>query len=152
MASILPKPIQQPVPQAAPLPDQVPVEQPPEPPPLEPNPTEEAPEKTAIEQDASLTEEKGVLAEAQPFKAISPIYPRISRRRGEEGTISLSIEVLKSGKAGAISVIKTSGYKRLDEAAINAAQKTRFVPATQFGKKINSTMRLSYAFRLTNEL
>ncbi len=128
----------------------VPIEQPPEPP-TKPELATETPQQTSIEQDASLVEEKGVLTEAQPFKAVSPTYPRISRRRGEEGTVSLSIEVLKSGKAGTVYVIQSSGHNRLDESALRAAKKTKFVPATQFGKKIDSIMTLSYTFCLSDE-
>jgi len=150
------KPIEQPiedvVAEAVPVPVEKRVEQPPDPL-LKPEPEHiaETPEKASEEQDASLIEEKGVIAEAQAFKAVSPTYPRISRRRGEEGTVSLSIEVLKSGKAGKISVIQSSGHKRLDESALQAASKTEFIPATQFGKKIDSIMTLSYTFCLSDE-
>ncbi len=150
------KPIEQPieevVAEAVPVPIEKQVEHPPAPPPEpEPEHIAETPEKASEEQDASLIEEKGVIAEAQAFKAVSPTYPRISRRRGEEGTVSLSIEVLKSGKAGTVSVIQSSGHKRLDESALQAANKTEFVPATQFGKKIDSIMTLSYTFCLSDE-
>ncbi len=150
------KPIEQPieevVAEAVPVPVEKRVEQPPDPPPEpEPEHIAETPEKASEEQDASLIEEKGVIAEAQAFKAVSPTYPRISRRRGEEGTVSLSIEVLKSGKAGKVSVVRSSGHKRLDESALRAAKKTQFVPATQFGKKIDSIMTLSYTFRLADK-
>ena len=150
------KPIEQPieevVAEAVPVPAEKRVEQPPDPPPEpEPEPIAETPEKASKEQDASLIEEKGVIAEAQPFKAVSPTYPRISRKRGDEGTVSLSIEVLKSGKAGKVSVVRSSGHKRLDESALRAAKKTKFVPATQFGKKIDSIMMFSYTFLLADE-
>ncbi len=150
------KPIEQPieevVAEAVPVPAEKRVEQPPDPPPEpEPEHIAETPEKASEEQDASPIEEKGVIAEAQPFKAVSPTYPRISRRRGEEGTVSLSIEVLKNGKAGKVSVVRSSGHKRLDESALRAAKKTAFVPATQFGKKIDSIMTLSYTFHLAND-
>jgi protein TonB len=128
------------------------VEQPPDPPPEpEPEHIAETPEKASEEQDASLIEEKGVIAEAQPLKAVSPTYPRMSRRHGEEGTVSLSIEVLKSGKAGTVSVVRSSGHKRLDKAALRAAKKTTFIPATQFGKKIDSIMTYSYTFIFEDE-
>ncbi len=148
------KPIEQPIEEviaeAVPFPIEKRVEQPPDPPP-KPEPITETPEKASEEQDASLIKEKGVIANAQTTQAASPIYPRISRRRGEEGTISLSIEVLKSGKAGKISVAQSSGHKRLDEAALRAAKKTKFVPASQFGKRIDSIMTLSYTFCLSDE-
>jgi protein TonB len=112
------------------------------------------PEETAVnspEQDASLAEEKGVSAIAQTSKAIQPIYPRISRRRGESGTVTLAIEVLANGRAGQISMIQSSGYRRLDEAAVEAAEQTGFIPAKQFGRAVDSSLELSFTFELTDD-
>ena len=146
------QPVEEVVAEAFPIPVEKRVEQPPDlPPEPEPEDIAETPEKASEEQDASLIEEKGVIAEAQPFKAVSPTYPRISRRRGEEGTVTLSIEVLANGRTGRISVIRSCGYKRLDAAAIKATQKTIFTPALRFGKKIDSNLIFSYTFQLTSE-
>ncbi len=101
--------------------------------------------------DASLVEEKGVTAEAHPVKAIKPTYPRSSRRRGEEGTVTLSIEVLQNGRAGNISILQSSSHRRLDEAALKTAQQTTFSPAKQFGRNIDSTTELSFTFTLTDD-
>lgn len=53
---------------------------------------------------------------------IKPEYPRISRERGEEGNVILQVEMLSGGGAD-IKVIKSSGYPRLDKAAVNALEK-----------------------------
>ena len=137
--SLNPKPV--PVPQASRLPDPAP----PEP------PVSDTASVDSQEQDASLIEEKGVTSGAQTFKATSPVYPRISRRRSEEGTVTLSIEVLANGQAGKISITQSSGHHRLDEAALKAARKTTFTPAKQFGREIDSTTELSFTFRLTDD-
>ena len=105
----------------------------------------------AVEQDASLLEDKGVIAEAAALGSIDPHYPRASRYRGEEGVVILSIEVLASGRAGRIEVLQSSGYPRLDEAAVDAARKARFTPAAQAGKAIDSILRQSFTFELHNE-
>ena len=44
-------------------------------------------------------------------------YPRESRNRGEEGTVSISYRINPDGTvaAGSCSVIKSSGYRRLDQ-------------------------------------
>jgi protein TonB len=105
----------------------------------------------AIEQDATLQSDKGVIADAQSTSSISPAYPRISRRRGEEGIVTLSIQVLASGKAGSIKVIGSSGYERLDQAARKAVKNASFKPATQLGRSIDSTTELSFTFRLTDD-
>ena len=136
------------VPQASSLPEPTPVPQASS----LPTPQTQTPTpKNSPDQDASPIEEKGVTTDAQTLKAASPVYPRISRRRGEEGTVTLSIDVSASGKAGNVSIVQSSGYRRLDEAALKAAQKTRFTPAKQFGHDINSTTELSFTFRLTDD-
>ncbi|MCK5676184.1 MAG: energy transducer TonB [Verrucomicrobia bacterium] len=134
------------VPQAARLPDPVLPPEQPQASSLKPQASTPSPD-----QDASLIEEKGVTSEARTFKAASPVYPRISRRSGEEGTVTLSIEVLANGQVGNISIVQSSGYRRLDKAALKAAQKTRFTPAKQFGHNVTSTTDLSFTFRLTDD-
>ena len=133
-----------PVPQASSLTD-------PTPPPEQPQASNPKPQISAPDQIASLIEEKGVTSEAQTFKAASPVYPRISQRRGEEGTVTLSIEVLANGQTGNISVTQSSGYRRLDEAALKAAHKTTYTPAKQFGRAIDSMIELPFEFRLTDD-
>ncbi|MEN8261766.1 MAG: energy transducer TonB, partial [Pseudomonadota bacterium] len=103
------------------------------------------------ERDASLIEEKGVITEAQASKTISPVYPRISRRRGEEGVVVISVQILANGKVDSIKIIKSSGYQRLDKAAQNAAWATLFTPAKRLGQNVDSSTELSFAFRLTDD-
>lgn len=105
----------------------------------------------SAEQDASLIEDKGVISEAHASSTIQPVYPRISRLRGEEGVVTLSIEVLGSGMAGNVEVIQSSGHRRLDESACKAARKASYSPARQFGRNIDSTTELSFTFRLTDD-
>lgn len=60
----------------------------------------------------------------------SPVYyPEQARRDGLKGIVNLSIEVLTNGQAGSISVIDSSGYSLLDDAAVQSARQWRFVPA-----------------------
>jgi len=143
-ASSLPEPTA--VPQAARLPDPVPPPEQPQVSSLKPQASIPSPE-----QDASLVEEKGVTSEAQTSKTVHPVYPRMSQRRGEEGTVTLSIEVFANGQAGNISIVQSSGYRRLDEAAVKAIRATPFTPAKQFGRNVDSTTELSFTFRLTDD-
>lgn len=105
----------------------------------------------AAEQDASLTKDKGVTAEAAAASAVRPVYPRISRRRGEEGTVTLSVDVSASGRAGRVEIIRSSGHPRLDQAACTAVSDTSFTPAQQLGRAVDSTVELSFTFTLTDD-
>lgn len=102
-------------------------------------------------QDSSLIEDKGVISEAFASSTIHPAYPRVSRQRGEEGMVILSIQVKASGRAGKIAVLQSSGHRRLDEAACTAARRASFSPARQFGRNIDSTIELPFTFRLTDD-
>jgi len=106
----------------------------------------------AVDQDATLETEKGIVADdAMPVGAFHPDYPRISRRRGEEGTVILSVHVLSSGTVGDVAILQSSGFHRLDAAAVKGARQTTFRPALQFGRPADSTTQLAYTFRLTDD-
>ena len=105
----------------------------------------------SIEQEATLKEDKGVMTEAAASGTFHPTYPRISKRRGEEGTVILSVHVLDSGSVGRADILQSSGFRRLDEAALKGALKTTFIPALRYGHPVESTTRLSYTFRLTDD-
>lgn len=76
----------------------------------------------------------------------APTYPSISRRLGEKGTVTLEILVKASGTVGEVKVKKTSGYKRLDTAAINAIKRWHFVPASQAGIAIDYWYEIDFDF------
>lgn len=59
----------------------------------------------------------------------APVYPSLSKRVGEQGRVLLSVFVLASGEAADVRVTTSSGSARLDEAALQAVRRWRFVPA-----------------------
>ncbi|WP_347258753.1 energy transducer TonB [Methylocaldum sp.] len=58
-----------------------------------------------------------------------PVYPGIARRRHWEGLVLLRVYVTADGRCGELSVQRSSGHDVLDEAALEAVKKWRFVPA-----------------------
>jgi protein TonB len=58
-----------------------------------------------------------------------PAYPRLAKRRGEQGTVVLSVHVSAQGQAQTIQLKRSSGSPRLDSAAETAVRNWRFVPA-----------------------
>lgn len=62
-----------------------------------------------------------------------PEYPPLSRRRGEEGTVTLRISVDDHGGVAHVELIESSGFRRLDEAAVAGVRAWRFQPATEAG-------------------
>ncbi|MGV3742385.1 MAG: energy transducer TonB, partial [Burkholderiaceae bacterium] len=57
--------------------------------------------------------------DADYLKNPAPEYPSASRRMREEGTVHLDVNVTVDGKAGELRIRKSSGYARLDEAALD---------------------------------
>jgi periplasmic protein TonB len=80
-----------------------------------------------------------------------PDYPPASRRAGEEGTVTLAAYVLESGKVGEIKVVKSSGFDKLDDAALKDVQRNwRFVPGKEDGKPVAMWHTFQVTFRLTD--
>lgn len=52
----------------------------------------------------------------------------MSREMGEEGRVFLRVRVSTEGRAVGIQIHRSSGYERLDEAAVAAVRRWRFVP------------------------
>lgn len=78
----------------------------------------------------------------------APQYPRVSRRRGEEGRVVLNVRVSGDGSAAAVDVAESSGYPRLDDAARDAVVGWRFVPAQRGEAKVESWLKVPIVFRL----
>lgn len=66
----------------------------------------------------------------------APDYPAISRRLGEQGRVLLDVHILPDGRVGDIKLNKSSGYARLDNAALAAVRNWRYVPAKRGGEPI----------------
>ena len=77
-----------------------------------------------------------------------PEYPAASRRMEEEGTVSLRFLVAVDGKVIQSEIEKSSGYKRLDEAARAGLSKCQFRPATVDGKPEQAWASIKYTWRL----
>lgn len=62
----------------------------------------------------------------------------------------LKLLVKADGSVGSISVLKSSGFSRLDQAALQAVKHWRFTPATQQGKNIDYWYEMPMTFALNN--
>lgn len=77
-----------------------------------------------------------------------PEYPSASRRMEEEGTVSLRFLIGPDGKVIQSEIEKSSGYKRLDEAARAGLSRCQFRPATVDGKPEQAWASMKYTWRL----
>ena len=77
-----------------------------------------------------------------------PAYPRISKRRGEEGKVLLRVKVNQQGRAALVKLHQSSGSTRLDNAARKAVNRWRFVPAKKAGKTVSGWVIVPVVFKL----
>lgn len=78
-----------------------------------------------------------------------PPYPLLSRRLGEEGMVKLSVLVAADGSVAEVTVAKSSGYPRLDRAALETVQTTwRFAPARADGRPVAARVIVPIEFKL----
>ena len=83
--------------------------------------------------------------------ALQPIYPEASKRLDEEGVVVLRVLIGTDGRVKQAEVKTSSGYDRLDEAALRQARRSwRFLPATRDGVAIESWKELPIRFELKN--
>lgn len=139
-----PRPVEKPRPQqlvaAAPVLTPADFVAPPPPPP--PPPAAEAPPRPAG--PVTLGSELAVSCpERRP-----PSYPPLSRRMGEEGKAVLRVELDEQGAVSAAQVATSSGFARLDEAALAAVKTWRCTPAQRDGRPVRAVALQPFKFML----
>lgn len=77
-----------------------------------------------------------------------PDYPALSVRRGEQGQVVLNVLIGVDGKAQKAEIAKTSGFKRLDAAALATVQRWRYVPGKRGGVPEEMWFKVPLAFVL----
>ena len=89
---------------------------------------------------------------SDPRRPLSqPEYPPSSRRAGEAGTVILEVYVLETGRVGEARVKQSSGFPRLDEAAVREVKRSwRLVPGTENGKPVPMWGQFAVTFKLTD--
>lgn len=137
-----PKPVTKPEPVAKPEPKPLPKpKQTITPPAAEPEPqiAQTPPAPKPVQDQANSQEGAPVTAprvDAHQHQNPEPAYPRLSRRRGEEGTVILELLVQKDGSVDEIKIKESSGFPRLDKSAVEAVRRWKYNPATRGGEPI----------------
>ena len=99
----------------------------------------------------AVSELSGVASDAPKLRRdlIRPRYPRLSRRRGEAGSVQLLVALGSDGRVGEIELARSSGFRRLDRAAFEAvreaARSVDFVPPAS---KLPRSEMIEIEFRL----
>lgn len=77
-----------------------------------------------------------------------PTYPAMSRRLGEEGRVEVEVQVQPDGLPSKVSLKRSSGYARLDDAALEAIKRWKFIPAKRFGEPVAASVIVPMPFVL----
>ena len=79
-----------------------------------------------------------------------PLYPAISKRMKEQGTVLLRVFVNAAGHPQKVTLKESSGVPRLDHAAEQAVPGWKFVPATRDDKAIDAWVIVPIKFSLND--
>jgi len=101
----------------------------------------------AMADNASFTEAK---FNANYGSNPKPKYPNIAASRGWEGTVRLLVKVSAEGDSEEVTVQRSSGHDVLDEAAIEAVEKWKFIPAKRGETPVASSVIVPIDFVLNN--
>lgn len=77
-----------------------------------------------------------------------PVYPPASRRLAEEGRVLLRVRVTAEGMAEQVEIKHSSGFPRLDQAALDTVARWRFVPARRGSETVAAWVLVPITFNL----
>ncbi|HSV79612.1 MAG TPA: energy transducer TonB [Ramlibacter sp.] len=72
-------------------------------------------------------------SDAEYLQNPRPPYPPMSKRLGEKGRVLVGVLIGTDGRAQQAELRKSSGYDRLDQAALETVRKWRYVPGKRNG-------------------
>ncbi len=141
--------VERPRPEEAPA---APAELPEEP----PEPSETATEAVPDAPGATVTASPASVVEASydpdPELSPPPRYPSLAIRRGWEGTVLLEATISADGRLIGLEVLRSTGRKLLDEAALEAVRKWKpgaFRPAMQDGIAVEGKVPIQFRFQIS---
>lgn len=75
-------------------------------------------------------------------------YPNASIKAKESGTVEMNICVSSAGTVDSVEVAQSSGFPRLDDAALGLASEYRFQPATRAGHPVAACAHYRIIFKV----
>jgi periplasmic protein TonB len=104
--------------------------------------------RPAYIQETSSASRGAIQAQPDDLHNEPPEYPEVSRIAHEQGMVILQVEVTATGEPASVSILKSSGYFRLDQAARQAVQHWKFHPAITAGIPVFSEADVPVHFKL----
>ena len=87
--------------------------------------------------------------DARLMSFAAPAYPIESRRQREQGTVTLSLLLDTEGRVADIAIARSSGFARLDHAALDAVKHWRWAPLMVQGMpaKVRGEVRIPFVLK-----
>jgi protein TonB len=117
-------------------------------PPAPPAPVESAPAPVAAAPVAKPAPAVPPNFNADYLNNPAPAYPPLSKRQGHQGKVLLRVFVNTAGGADQVQIRNGSGHDLLDQAALNAVRRWRFVPARQGDQPVAAWVLVPITFTL----
>jgi TonB family protein len=84
----------------------------------------------------------------QAVRVPQPLYPPLSQQNGEQGRVVAAVVVSPSGRVSSASIVRSSGYARLDQAALSAARHISFRAKSGGAPRSAVTVEVPYRFKI----
>ncbi|MCX8118460.1 MAG: TonB family protein [Desulfobacterota bacterium] len=124
------------------------------PPKADPMPKAESPEPVSVVKEVGPPVpqdlEFGARDGPRFLKRVMPVYPVMARRMGKEGRVLLRLTIDERGALVSVEVVENGGYG-FTEAALEAVQKSTFLPAYRDGKPVACRALLPIRFQLRGD-
>ncbi|GAB2509195.1 energy transducer TonB [Microbulbifer agarilyticus] len=78
----------------------------------------------------------------------APVYPELARKRRQQGTVVVEVQLDQAGAQMVRRLLRSSGVDSLDEAALKAVAKWNFLPYREGGRARVSRVQLPIRFAL----
>lgn len=110
-------------------------------------------EKAQQSAQAELPVTKEVVSKQPRFARTpaAPVYPALARRRQQQGTVWVDVRLDAQGRQIALHVLRSSGVKSLDQAALTAVKQWQFLPERQNGIGVPSRVHIPIEFAIAEK-
>lgn len=78
----------------------------------------------------------------------APYYPQVAKEKNVQGKVLLAVVVKTDGLPLDVSISRSSGSKILDEAALDAVEQWRFIPARSKGAPVQAKVLVPVEFKI----
>jgi protein TonB len=102
----------------------------------------------AVNKAATRSFKGAIQAQPDDLQNEPPEYPDESRIAREQGVVILKVEVTAEGIPTTVSILQSSGFFRLDQAARQAVRHWKFHPALIAGIPVSSEANVPVRFKL----